>query len=350
MTNHLRLVTGDGAAPTGVRLDDSFGLVSHRDIGHIAVTDIDGITINRTKSGISPFVPILKTPTYSRNSGTHSGYAVEIEDASAPTGYTHVGNVSQNYLLLSNEEVRDLAVEIAFQSGIPFKESRIFWDGARFAHIIDFTESEEVAPGDAVGLSLITRSSYDKSWKYDCALMGKRFLCDNGALSGEFFALVSFKHVTTAGDPKEATWRDVVRQGMSVIDRAPDDLHSFARSLRAMKGARIDGRTSTRDLAGTAGPRRRRQGADHEPVRRARGADGVRALQRRDVSVLAPSEDDRGGLLEQRRVHDGAAAVGAGAAELTHSGVTVSGRRLDSKGAHGPCFFALRRETVDALR
>ena len=243
MTNHLRLVSGDGAAPTGVRLDDSLGLVSHRDIGHIAVTDIDGITINRTKTGISPFVPILKTPTYSRNSGTHSGYAVEIEDASAPTGYTHVGNVSQNYLLLSNEEVRDLAVEIAFQSGIPFKESRIFWDGARFCHIIDFLETEAVEPGDEIGLSLITRSSYDKSWRYECALMGKRFVCDNGAISGEFFARVGFKHTTSSADPKDATWRDIVRQGMSVIDRAPDDLSRYVQALRQLKAARMtDGR------------------------------------------------------------------------------------------------------------
>ncbi len=242
--NHLRLVAGDGAAtgapPAGVRLDDSLGLVSHRDIGHIAVTDVGGITINRTKTGISPFTPILKTPTYSQNSGTPSGYAVEIEDPSAPTGYRHVGSVSQNYLLLSNEEVRDLAVEIAFQSGLPFKESRIFWDGARFCHIIDFTGvSEAIEPGDEVGLSLITRSSYDRSWRYECALMGKRFVCDNGAISGEFFARVSFKHVTSAADPKDDSWRGIVRQGMSVIDRAPDDLHTFAQSLRAMKAARM---------------------------------------------------------------------------------------------------------------
>ena len=251
MTNHLRLVTGDGAAsgeaPTGVRLDDSLGLVSHRDIGHIAVTDIDGITVNRTKTGISPFVPILKTPTYSRNSGTHSGFAVEIEDASAPTGYTHVGNVSQNYLLLSNEEVRDLAVEIAFQSGIPFKESRIFWDGARFCHIIDFLETEAVEPGDEIGLSLITRSSYDKSWRYECALMGKRFVCDNGAISGEFFARVSFKHLATGSvgveGVKDEAWKAIVRQGMSVIDHAPDDLSRYVHALRQLKAARMtDGR------------------------------------------------------------------------------------------------------------
>ena len=80
------------------------------------------------------------------------------------------------------------------------------------------------APGDEVGLSLITRSSYDKSWRYECALMGKRFVCDNGALSGEFFARVSFKHIQGANPdegPKEESWKEIVRQGMSVIDQAP---------------------------------------------------------------------------------------------------------------------------------
>ena len=243
---------GDGATTDAVTLDESTGEVSHRDLGHISVTDIDGITINRTKSGISPFVPILKTPTHSQNSGTLSGYAVEIEDPASPTGYRHVGNVSKNYLLLSNEEVRELAVEIAMQSGLPFRESRIFWDGSRFCHIVDFLETEEVEKGDEVGLSLITRSSYDKSWRYECALMGKRFVCDNGALSGEFFARVGFKHLTSAdvpgemvGDgsgyegPKEESWKEIVRQGMTVIDRAPEDLHRFVTGLRRLKAAEM---------------------------------------------------------------------------------------------------------------
>lgn len=238
-------LSGDGATTDAVILAESTGEVSHRDLSDISVTDLDGIVINRTKTGISPFVPILKTPTHSQNSGTLSGYAVEIEDDASPTGYRHVGNVSKNYLLLSNEEVRELAVEIAVQSGLPFKESRIFWDGARFCHIVDFLETEEVEDGDEVGLSLITRSSYDKSWRYECALMGKRFVCDNGAISGEFFARVSFKHLASqnasgVGDdegPKEEAWKEIVRQGMTVIDRAPDDLHRFVTGLRLLKKA-----------------------------------------------------------------------------------------------------------------
>ena len=241
-------LSGDGATDAVV-LDESAGPVLHRDLGQIAVTDIDGITVNRTKTGISPFVPILKTPTYSQNSNTLSGYAVEIEDDASPTGYRHVGNVSRNYLLLSNEEVRELAVEIAMQSGLPFKESRIFWDGSRFCHIVDFLETEAVDDGDEVGLSLITRSSYDKSWRYECALMGKRFVCDNGAISGEFFARVSFKHLAASGSPgreaaddegpKEEAWKGIVRQGMTVIDRAPDDLHRFVEGLRLLKSAEM---------------------------------------------------------------------------------------------------------------
>lgn len=240
-------IGGDGATTTGaVVLDGSTNEVSHRDLGDIAVTEIDGITINRTKHKTSPFVPIIKTPTYSENSGTLSGFSVEVEDEDSKTGYRHLGNVSKSYLLLSNEEVRELAVEIAMQSGLPFKESRIFWDGARFAHVVDFLETEAVEDGDEVGLSLITRSSYDRTWKYDCALMGKRFLCDNGALSGEFFARVSFKHLTPPKDgdngegdegPKEEAWKEIVRQGMSVIDRAPENLHRFTQGLRLLKGA-----------------------------------------------------------------------------------------------------------------
>ena len=263
MTNHTHndfTLNGVHSRLDEIALDERAGAVLHRDLGDIAVTasgddGLGGITINRTKRGISPFVPIIKTPTYSEHSGTHSGYSVEIEDEDSETGYRHVGNVSKHYLLLSNEEVRELAVEIAMQSGLPFKESRIFWDGARFCHVVDFLGSdvtEEVEPGDAVGLSLITRSSYDKSWRYECALMGRRFVCDNGAISGEFFARVSFKHLAPGGHagsghpgdgngdgPKEESWKGIVRQGMSVIDRAPADLGRYVAMLRRLKAARM---------------------------------------------------------------------------------------------------------------
>ena len=229
------LPTGDGSTDAIV-LAESTSPVQHRDLVQIEPTELDGITINRAKGGLSPFVEIVKTPTHSENSGNLTGYAVEIEDPSSETGYRHVGNVSANYLLLPNEEVRALALEIASQSGLPFRESRMYWDGTRFLHVVDFEERETITDGDDVGLGLITRSSYDKSWRYDCALMGKRFVCDNGLISGEFFARVSFKHLSADQD---SSWREVVKQGLTVLDAAPDDLYDFAGRLRALREAEM---------------------------------------------------------------------------------------------------------------
>lgn len=201
------------------------------DLSDVSVSELGDIIINRTKTQVSPFVPIVKTPNYSENSGNLTGYSVEIEDKEEKTGYRHIGNVSANYLLLRNEDVRALSMEIAMKSGLEFRESRIFWDGARFLHVIDFLESEHLSDDEEIGLGLITQSSYDRSWRYRIALMGKRFVCDNGMISGEFFAEVNFKHMKSVEDEDE-TWQEIVKRGLSIIDQAPNQLHRFVEALR----------------------------------------------------------------------------------------------------------------------
>lgn len=215
--------------------------VAHKDLGAIAANQVvDGLpVINRTKTGISPFAPIVKTPNLSENSGQLTGYSIEIEDDSAPHGFRHMGNVSEKYLLLTNAEVREVGLEIAEATGLPYQESRAFFDGGRFAYVVDFGRevSQDVGLAgepDPVGLSLVLRSSYDQSWRFEAALMGKRFACDNGLLSGEFFARVSFKHTT--GSQSE-DWREVVRQGMRLVHRAPADLSRFCHALRRLRQA-----------------------------------------------------------------------------------------------------------------
>ena len=219
---------------------DTGARIEHKDLGAIAANQlIDGLpVINRTKNLLDPFAPIVKTPNYSENAGNLAGYSVEIEDADAETGYRHLGNVSEKYLLMTNAEVRDVGLEIAEGTGLPYTESRAFFDGGRFAHVIDFGDVTEdvglAGEPDPVGLSLVMRSSYDQSWRFEAALMGKRFACDNGLLSGEFFARVSFKH-TSGSDAED--WREVVRQGMRLVHRAPADLSRFCGALRRLRQA-----------------------------------------------------------------------------------------------------------------
>ena len=222
----------DGAVVLGER----DGRVEHKDIGAIEATELDGITINRTKSKIDPFIDIRKERLVDRLTGAPSrAFAVWVPDPDAPEGWRDMGTVGESYLLLTNREVRQLALDIAGKSGLAFREARIFWDGARFAHVVDFVETkEEVAIDETVGLSLITRTSYDRSWKFEAALMGKRFFCDNGVLSGEFFARVSFKHTQNGGGGGD-DWKEIVKQGLSVLTHAGENLERFAEGLRLLK-------------------------------------------------------------------------------------------------------------------
>jgi hypothetical protein len=68
--------------------------------------------------------------------------------------------------------------------------------------------------------------------------MGKRFLCDNGALSGEFFARVSFKHSHSA-DTTAEPWKEIVRQGLGILQQAGENLYVFADVMRRLKKARM---------------------------------------------------------------------------------------------------------------
>lgn len=225
-----------------VNLRDPSARVQHRDLAAIAANQtIGGLpVINRTKNLLSPFAEIIKTPNLTENSGQLAGYSIEIEDDTVPHGFRHLGNVSERYLLLTNREVTDLAFEVAQSSGLPWTPGRAFWDGGRYAVVVDFGEevSQDVSTAgdgsDRVGLSLVFRTSYDTSWRFEAALMGRRFLCDNGLLSGEYFGRVSFKHTT--GSAAE-DWRGVVREGLRLVHRAPHDLAVFVQALRRLREA-----------------------------------------------------------------------------------------------------------------
>lgn len=196
--------------------------------------------VGRSKHGIPWSADVRTTPNFAEGSGNAAGRSVEIEDDGAPGGWRHLANVSDRYLLTPNTDLLDLALEIADASGYRYAPSRIFWNGRRFAAVVrllDITEDVGAADQpDPIGLCVVVRSSYDTSWKMECQLIALRFLCLNGMISGETFGSVAFRHHTgQAGDD----WRESVRRGLRLVDRAPVRLSGFAQQLRIMRGARM---------------------------------------------------------------------------------------------------------------
>ena len=236
---------GDGAQAVPASLSLSVGrggLLERRRAA--ADAELAGVLVNRSRNGDSPFVPIVKTPTHAQNSGNLTGYAVEIADSSQDSGFRHVGTVGEKYLLMHNLDVRRLALDVADRSGFGFREAQAFWDGNRFIHVIEFEKTESVVPGDDVALSLITRSSYDKSSRFDMSLGALRLVCSNGMLAGDYFARVAFKHTSgqTLGSGlqvDEETWEQTVLQGLSIIEHSGSDLSRFVRGLRKLHASKM---------------------------------------------------------------------------------------------------------------
>lgn len=59
-----------------------------------------------------PYAPIEKVPLLTPDGMKSRGYAVQIEDDSASVGLSKVGEVSEDYLLVPNRDVRTMAYQV----------------------------------------------------------------------------------------------------------------------------------------------------------------------------------------------------------------------------------------------
>lgn len=190
--------------------------------------------------GIDAYAPINKVPTRTL-SGTTVGYAVEIEDFESPTGWSLVApHVSENYLLVENQEVRTIAHEIADASGWQFEENEMSFDGKNYVLTLDVVDPEvrqriddfrqggghRIIPrevrDDFMTFGLMFRNSYDAKQAFDFVLYMKRLVCSNGAVSVKHFARHRFTHTL-----KHADWREEVSRAASVIRTGPSHLKKF---------------------------------------------------------------------------------------------------------------------------
>ena len=184
------------------------------------------------KTELNPYAEIEKVPLFASDRMRSRGYSVRLEDAARPSGWSEVGVVSADYLLVPNREVRAIAEEIARRSGEAWHETRTFFDGKRYAYALT-TRSEtlhaEVREGDYVGLGMFFENSYDGSRKLAVSLYVNRVVCSNGLIAPKHFAQMRFKH-----DASGQGWEEEVRRALALVDTGRGSLASFARAAERM--------------------------------------------------------------------------------------------------------------------
>jgi hypothetical protein len=145
---------------------------------------------------MNAFAEIQVTPLFSRDGMQSQGKSVRIADEEAKTGWSEIGLVSQNYLLVHNSKVKSVVDEIAERTLITdWKQRKLFFDGRRFVYALSTdTLSQEVAVGDVVRFGLIAYNSYDGSRALSVGTYAEHLVCSNGMTSESFFSRFTFRH------------------------------------------------------------------------------------------------------------------------------------------------------------
>jgi hypothetical protein len=186
-----------------------------------------------------PYAPIRKKEGITE-SGNRVGYGIEIEvkDEIGLPRWEIVGSVKENYLLIPNSDMRDLAMDIVDKSPWEFKQDTLMFNGTSYVLTLDVMDEEamsEVSAGDMLGFGLMFRNSYNGSTSASVGLYMKQLVCGNGMISTTFFRQHKFRHSVN-----NANWEEDAREALSIVNSAPGKVRDFAERMSELKNTKVD--------------------------------------------------------------------------------------------------------------
>lgn len=191
------------------------------------------------RPALDPYAPIEKRPLITLDGMKSRGYTVRIGDETTNSGWRECGIVREDYLLVPNRDVRDMAEEIAIRSGHDFVTSRTLFDGKRYSLAITFpfAHAVEVRLGDPVSIGMLMTNAYDGSRQLSASLFVNRLACSNGMVAPQLFGRVRFRHVQ-----RSSGWEEEVARVMQVLGHAEHGLRQFATSAAKLARTQLTAR------------------------------------------------------------------------------------------------------------
>ncbi len=146
------------------------------------------------------------------------------------------GVVSQKYMLVPNNDVKDLAHQIATESKHDWKFTKEFFDGRRFMYFMQAdTEKANIAKDDDIALGMGFWNSYDGSTALQFRTFLIRLACTNGMITKDFMNLVKFKH-----DKTSEGYEDQIIKSAKVVDNCGHNIEEVAKRMRVMTETNCD--------------------------------------------------------------------------------------------------------------
>ena len=140
----------------------------------------------------SPFAAVELQPLQMPNGQASSRSSVVLDPSSQAL---EVGVVSDDYKLVPNTSVIQIAEELLHDSGHEFSAMETRFTGRRFMRRYRLTNVEgEVKVGDVVALTLDAVNSYDGSTTFGLEFNAVRLVCSNGMMLSFLLGGYRFKH------------------------------------------------------------------------------------------------------------------------------------------------------------
>ena len=162
----------------------------------------------------NPYLPIRKVPLEFQGISS-SAFSVQMEKKK---GWNEVGVVSNKYLLIPNQEVKELADDIVEESTLDWSPLKTFFDGRRYFYGLQCKSfQQDVQKDDPVGIGVGFWNSYDGSTALSFKLFIIRLACTNGMMTKDYFHNFRFKH-----DKSSEGYEKQLIQAVDIINNCGD--------------------------------------------------------------------------------------------------------------------------------
>jgi len=194
------------------------------------ITEPETIPQNVNGGTYDPFTKIEIKRLY--NDDGYTSHARNIRVKRTNGEYLEAGTVGQNYLLIPNQDVNDICSEIRIDSGMDWKNNKVFFDGKRYRNVYR-TESLQrtLDNGDIAYLTFTEINSYDGSSPAGFRVDFMILVCKNGMVSPKYGWGQKFSHVVANGD-----WQQQIRSGAMALtgEMVEPRLNAFAQACNRL--------------------------------------------------------------------------------------------------------------------
>ena len=191
---------------------------------------------------MNPYAPIRKVPLdYKGIQSNAFSVQMEREDKEGIVKFKEVGTVSNNYLLVPNTDVRDMADQIACQSGLSFTNDKTFFNGKSYitSYICKDSSIGEIGVGDDIAIGFQMWNSYDGSSSLGFRMMLYRLVCLNGMMSHNVLSKYRFRH-----SPDSENWAEDlenVAHTLTAASRGDDNnVHDTIKNFKSLNEIDVD--------------------------------------------------------------------------------------------------------------